>query len=102
MSDSRSRVEVTARLTTSTLSRSSFEIRGGSASSGSSSRSSSSAARRSLAASSTSVPRAKSRRTRLDPSSESEVTRSRLGSPETAFSIGSVMICSISCGPTFG
>ena len=62
----------------------------------------SSAARRSLAASSTLVPRENSRRTRLDPSSDSEVTRSRLGSPETAFSMGSVMICSISFGPTFG
>ncbi len=49
-----------------------------------------------------SVPRANSSRTRLDPSSDWEVTRSRFGSPATAFSIRSVMICSTSSGPTFG
>jgi hypothetical protein len=48
------------------------------------------------------VPRANSRRTLLRPSSEREVTRSRFGSPATAFSIRSVMICSTSSGPTFG
>ena len=91
-----------ARLTTSIMSRSSLKICGVSASIGRSSRIRSSAARRSLAASSMLVPRAKRRRIRLEPSSDWEVMRSRLGRPETAFSIGSVMICSISSGPTFG
>jgi hypothetical protein len=48
-----------------------------------------------------SVPCANSSVTRLRPSSDRDVTRSRFGIPDSAFSSGSVTIVSISSGPTF-
>jgi len=96
------RLDSTAMETISWLLGSNFQIPGGSASTGRSSRMRSSAARTSLAAALRSVPCANSKLTRLPPSSELEVMRSTLGTPETAFATGSVMIFSISSGPTFG
>ena len=81
---------------------SNFQIPGCSASGGISSRKRSSAPRTSLAASGMFVVRLNSTLTRLRPSSEVEVIRSRLGTLERVFSSGSVMMDSISWGPTLG
>jgi len=96
-----SRLDSTAMVTISWLFGSNFQMPGGSASTGRSSRMRSSAARTSLAAALRSVPWANSRFTRLSPSSELDVMRSTLGTLETAFDTGSVIMVSISSGPTF-
>jgi hypothetical protein len=97
-----SRLDSTAMVTISWLLGSNFQMPGGSASTGKSSRMRSRAARTSLAAAFRSVPWANSRFTRLAPSSELEVMRSTLGTLDTAFETGSVMMVSTSSGPTFG
>ena len=93
--------ELAPTITIGKLFGSNFQIRGASASSGRLPRTRSNAARTSLEAASIFTPWANSKVTLLFPSSELERMRSTPGTPAKAFSIRSVIMFSISSGPTF-